>query len=83
MRFEAKHAYFKSLKNMFNLKKHYLTFTRRHQKWLCANLLASSENHDYEYGPQIEYKLREKEALRNKMADVIGCHSDEITRSDF
>ena len=79
MRFEAKHAYFKSLKNTCNFKNITLSLSRRHQKWLCANLLASSEDHDYEYGPQIEYELREKEALRNKMAEVIGCRSDEIT----
>ncbi len=79
MRFEAKHAYFKSLKNTCNFKNITLSLSRRHQKWLYANLLASSEDHDYEYGPQIEYELREKEALRNKMAEVIGCRSDEIT----
>jgi hypothetical protein len=79
MRLEAKHAYFKSLKNTCNFKNITLSLSRRHQKWLYANLLASSEDHDYEYGPQIEYELREKEALRNKMAEVIGCRSDEIT----
>ena len=61
----AKHMYLKSLKKTCNFKNIALSLSRRHQN-----------GYELKYGPQIHYQATEREALREQMAEVVGCRSE-------